>query len=68
LYCNASESSRAARIFQERGQLCRATFFEPFGGQSFRNRFEDEDESGTTPTMATGLFNHKIQIYFDFVM
>jgi hypothetical protein len=36
--------------------------------QGFRNRFEDEDESGTTPTMATGLFNHKIRIYFDFVM
>jgi hypothetical protein len=33
-----------------------------------RQADEDEDESGTTPTTATGLFNHKIQIYFDFVM
>jgi hypothetical protein len=33
-----------------------------------RQADEDEDESGATPTMAKGLFNHKIQIYFDFVM
>jgi hypothetical protein len=30
--------------------------------------FLPPDGSGTTTTMATGLFNHKIQILFDFVM
>jgi CNT family concentrative nucleoside transporter len=32
------------------------------------NLFLPPDGSGTTTTMATGLFNHKIRIYFDFVM